>query len=70
MKLESKEQDLINSNFNHNIRIERDNLADTLHNIVEEQKEGAKIRSRARWIEDGEKPTKYFYNLEKKEQFK
>ena len=66
IKLETKEQDLINSNFNHNIRIERDNLADTLHNIVEEQKEGAKIRSRARWVEEGEKPTKYFYNLEKK----
>ena len=30
------------------------------------QNEGAKIRSRARWIEEGEKPTKYFFNLEKK----
>ena len=65
-KLEHKEQELIDSNFNQNIKIEKDNLADTLHNIVEKQNEGAKIRSRARWIEEGEKPTKYFFNLEKK----
>ena len=70
MKLEQKEQDLIDSNFNQNIQIERDNFAGILHNIVEEQKVGAKIRSRARWAEDGEKSTKYFYNLEKKEYFK
>ena len=66
MKLEQKEQELIDSNFNQNIQIERDNLAGILHNIVEEQKEGAKIRSRARWVEDGKKSTKYFYNLEKR----
>ena len=65
MKLEQKEQELIDSNFSQNIKTEKDNLADTLYNIVEEQKEGAKIRSRARWIEEGEKSTKYFCNLEK-----
>ena len=65
MKLEQKEQELIDSNFSQNIKTEKDNLADTLYNIVEEQEEGAKIRSRARWIEEGEKSTKYFCNLEK-----
>ena len=65
-KLVQKEQDLVNSNYNHTIKAERDNLADTLYNIVEEQREGAKIRSRARWVEEGERPTKYFFNLEKK----
>ena len=65
-KLEHKEQELIDSNYKQNIKIEKDNLADTLHSIVEKQKEGAKIRSRARWVEEGEKSTKYFFNLEKK----
>ena len=65
-KLEQKEQELINSNFNQHIKAEKDNLADTLYDIVEKQKEGAKIRSRARWLEEGERPTKYFFNLEKK----
>ena len=70
MKLEQKEQELIDSNFNQNIQIERDNFAGVLHNIVEEQTEGANISYRARWVEDGEKSTKYFYSLEKKEYFK
>jgi len=26
----------------------------------------AMFRSKARWLEQGEKPTKYFFNLEKK----
>ena len=66
IKLDQKEEELIDSNFNQNIQIERDNFARILYNIIEEQKEGAKIRSRARWVEDSEKSTKYFYNLEKK----
>ena len=60
MKLEQKEQELIDSNFNQNIQIERDNFAGILHNIIEEQKEGAKIRSRARWVEEGEQNYKIF----------
>ena len=27
---------------------------------------GAKIRSRVKWFEEGEKPTQYFHNLEKR----
>ena len=30
--------------------------------------DGVKIRSRATWLEEGEKPTKFFFNLEKKQQ--
>lgn len=31
-----------------------------MHNLVEEQKVGAQIRSRAKWIEEGERSTKFF----------
>ena len=35
-----------------------------LYEIREKKLEGAKIRARAKWIEEGEKPTNYFCNLE------
>lgn len=35
---------------------------------MNEEAEGHKIRSRAKWIEDGEKPTRYFFGLEKSRQ--
>ncbi len=41
-----------------------DRLESELKAIQTAQNEGAKIRSRAQWIEEGEKPTKYFFNLE------
>ena len=34
--------------------------------IYENKGKGAIFRSKARWIESGEKPTKYFFNLEKR----
>ena len=35
-----------------------------LENLRKEHLQGHMIRSRARWIEEGEKPSKYFCNLE------
>lgn len=35
-----------------------------------EKAKGARIRSKAQWIENGEKPTKYFFALEKSRQSK
>lgn len=35
-----------------------------LENIRKEKMEGHMIRSRAKWVEEGEKPTRYFCNLE------
>ena len=65
-EIENKEEKLINSNFEHKILIEKENLIQKIQNLVdEEQKMGAKIRSRAKWIEEGEKCTKYFFSLEK-----
>ena len=32
--------------------------------LISKEAEGAKIRSRAQWFEEGEKPTQYFFRLE------
>lgn len=37
---------------------------------LDRENEGTKIRSRAKWMEEGEKPTKFFYGLEKARQKK
>ena len=62
-KLKEKEEELINSNYNHKIILKKDILLQKLHKHVEEKSMGAKIRSRAKWFEQGKK---YFYSLEKK----
>ena len=45
-------------------------LKQELHLFYEEKANGLMIRSKTRWTEDGgtegEKPTKYFFNLEKR----
>ena len=64
-KVQAKEKELIDSNYNHNIQAQRDILANDLHNLIEEKNKGAYIRSRAKWMEEGEKSTKFFFNLEK-----
>ena len=42
------------------------NLESALSSLILREAEGAKIRSRAKWIEEGEKPTRYFFRLEQK----
>lgn len=37
-----------------------------LSSLILKEAEGAKIRSRAQWIEEGEKPTRFFFRLESK----
>ena len=37
-----------------------------LEKMHEDEGNGAKIRSRVKWFEEGEKPTQYFHNLEKR----
>ena len=41
-------------------------LEGALSSLVLQEAEGAKIRSRAQWIEQGEKPTSFFFRLENK----
>jgi len=41
-------------------------LKNELKSLYEKKAEGAIFRHKVRWIEEGEKPTKYFFNMEKK----
>jgi len=45
---------------------EYEHLKTELSRIYEERADGAIIRSKMRWIEHGEKPTKYFFNMERR----
>ena len=44
---------------------EYERLKTELRRIYEERADGAILRSKMRWIEHGEKPTKYFFNMER-----
>ena len=46
--------------------LEYEKLKEELQGIYEVNGKGAIFRSKARWIEKGERPTKYFFNLEKR----
>jgi hypothetical protein len=41
-----------------------------LENLRKEKLKGNMIRSKARWVEEGEKPTKYFCHLESRNYLK
>ena len=43
-------------------------LKNELLKLYQDKGEGAKFRSKSIWIEQGERPTKYFFNLEKRNQ--
>ena len=47
-----------------------DEIKNELKEIETEQSKGAILRSKAKWIEEGEKPTKYFFDLEKRNYIK
>ena len=40
-------------------------LQESINNIIDKECEGDIVRSRAKWFEEGEKPTSFFHNLEK-----
>ena len=54
-----------NQHLDDDILMEFKNLKKELTEIYSMKGKEAMFRSRIRWIEDGEKPTKYFFNLEK-----
>jgi len=47
----------------HLLLIERDQLFDQLEEHLQHSFQGTRIRSRARWLESGEKPSAYFHRL-------
>ena len=67
-RLEALEIMIKNSNNEEQLSAEiteYDNLKIELQCIYEVKEKGAVLRSKARWVEQGEKPSKYFFNLEK-----
>ena len=72
-KLKQDNLEEINILENRILKAEHENkydiIADSKMRLKELQQlksEGARIRSRVQWFEEGEKPTRYFHNLEKR----
>ena len=72
-ELNSKYQDMLKK-FQENpceaTRLETEKVKNELEALCDEKVEGIIIRSRARWHEHGEKNSKYFLNLEKRNNIK
>ena len=66
-----KRLELLNEKFDHgedtteSERKEYEHLKTELRHIYEKRAQGAIFCSKVRWIQEGEKPTKYFFNMEK-----
>ncbi len=52
----------LDENLTHSLESKRKELEE----IYEQKAKGCMLRAKARWIDEGEKPTKYFLNLEKR----
>ena len=59
-------QEQLRSNFSDAIKVEIDRVKSKLAKITASKTRGSMLRSKARWYEFGEKNSKYFYNLEKR----
>ena len=59
-------QENIRSNFSGAAKIEMDRVKKKLAKVVANKTRGTMVRSKAQWYEFGEKNSKYFYNLEKR----
>ena len=72
-ELNFKYQDALNK-FQENpseiTRLEMDKFKNELETLYNERVEGIAVRARARWHEHGEKSSKYFLNLEKRNNIK
>ena len=55
-----------NEHFNQTLLDEYESIKIELKEIYEKRGQEAMFRSKTRWIEKGEKPTNYFFNLEKR----
>ena len=59
---------MIASQFNQNLVCKREKLFSELTDLYKADTDGAFVRSRAKWIEKGEKNSSFFLNLEKQHQ--
>ena len=67
LKLEELDRKLCNStDLNDEILTEFETLKNELNEIYSTKGKEAMFRSKVKWVEQGEKPTKYFFNLEKR----
>ena len=67
-RLEELDETICNSNNLLNIDYifkEYDALKPEINSVYENKGKAAIFRSKCRWVEEGERPTKYFFNLEK-----
>ena len=55
-----------NNHFNQPLLDEYKSIKTELKDIYKKKGKEAMFRSKARWIEKGEKPTNYFFNLERR----
>ena len=60
-------QNKLQANYNESDEMEMDRLKTKLSRIEAIKTQGTILRSKARWYEYGEKNSKYFYSLEKKQ---
>ena len=65
-ELEKKISDSTNTEFINKALNEKEILKQQLLLFYEEKANGLILRSKTRWTEKGEKPTKYFFNMEKR----
>ena len=65
--IENVDKKLVCTSY-HNLIDRGKNLQTELNELFKERTEAADIRSRAKWIEQGEKNTVFFLNLEKQHQ--
>lgn len=67
LKLEELDRKICNStDLNDEILTEFETLKNELNEIYSTKGKEAMFRSKVKWVEQGEKPTKYFFNLEKR----
>ena len=67
-ELQDLDYKICNTDFeiiNRNIFVEYEAAKEELKKIYEQKGKEAIFRSKVKWLEQGEKPTKYFFNLEK-----
>ena len=61
-------EDQYSSNSEQNVKVKLEICKQELENLYQFKTEGHIIRSRANWVENGERNTNYFINLEKRNQ--